>query len=91
MLISIFPMLKIGKLSNIASYIYLQLYLKIISRGQKYGGFFFSTVQNFYWLFCVGSHDIQFWVDFKLESELLKARKKKTKIYSNLRNGSNYG
>ena len=38
LLISICPMLKIGKLPNIASYIYWQFYLKIISRGQKYGG-----------------------------------------------------
>ena len=40
LLISICPMLKIGKLPIIASYIYLQFYLKITSRGQKYDGFF---------------------------------------------------
>ena len=40
LLISIFPMLKIRKLPIIASYIYLEFYLKIISGGQKYGGFF---------------------------------------------------
>ena len=43
LLISICSMLKIEKLLLLA--IYLQFYLKITSRGQKYGGFC-STVQK---------------------------------------------
>ena len=42
--ISICPMLKIEKLPIIASYIYLQFYLKITSRGQKYGGYFLAQL-----------------------------------------------
>ena len=41
---SICTMLKIGKLTIIVSYIYLQFYFKITSRGQKYGGFFFPQL-----------------------------------------------
>ena len=37
-------MLKIGRLLIIASYIYLQFYLKITSRGKKYGGYFFAQL-----------------------------------------------
>ena len=44
LLICICPMLKIGKLPIIASYIYLQFYLKITSRGQKYGGYFLAQL-----------------------------------------------
>ena len=42
--ISIFPMLKTEKLPIIASYIYLQFYLKITSTGQKYCRFFFAQL-----------------------------------------------
>ena len=41
---SICTMLKIGKLAIIFSYIYLQFYLKITSRGQKYGGYFLAQL-----------------------------------------------
>ena len=52
--------------------------------------FFCSTVQKFHWLFSVGSLDNLHWVHFKIESVLLKARRKKIKLYNSLRNGSNY-
>ena len=42
---------------------------------------FCSTVQTFHWLFCVGSLDSRHWVDFKIESVLLKARRKEIKFY----------
>ena len=48
LLISICPMLKIGKLPIIVSYIYLYFYLKITSRGQKYGGFFYFLYRFYY-------------------------------------------
>ena len=73
--ISICPMLKIEKLPQ----------------GGKYMvAFFCSTVQKFHWLFCVGNLDSWHWVDFKIESVLLKPRRKKIKFYNSLRNGSKY-
>ena len=50
LLISICPMLKVGKLHNIAaSAIHLQSYLNIALKVQNYGGFLLN------WLFYIGS------------------------------------
>ena len=83
-------MLKIEKLPIIASYIYLQFDLKITSRGQKYGGFFFAQLfKNATDCFVLEILTADR-VDFKIDSVSLKARRKKIQFYNSLRNGSNY-
>ena len=88
LLISICSMLKIGKLLLLA--IYLQFYLKIISRGQKYGGFLLNCTKLPLIVSCWKSWQSTLWVDFKMESALLKTRRKKRKLYNSLRNVGNY-
>ena len=72
LLISICPMLKIGKLAILA------ILFKNYFKGGKNMVTFYSTVQKFHWLFCVGSRH---WVDFKIESVLSNAKIKKIKFY----------
>ena len=75
-------MLKIGKLPLA---IYLQFYIKITSTGQKYGGFLidcsYKNSTDFFVLdrYLDSRHTV--WIDFKIESVLLKARRKKIKFY----------
>ena len=87
-LISIFAMLKIGKLPIIANY--MQFYLKYISRRQKYGGFLLNCTKNPTDCFVleVLTDDTASRFQNRI---LLNARRKKIKFYNSLiRNGSNY-
>ena len=82
LLLSICPMLKAGKLHSIASSAkYLESYLKITLRVQKYGGVLLNCTK-IPLIFCVGSFNTQsaLWVDFKVES-VLQSRRKKIKFY----------
>ena len=54
LLISVRPMLKVKKKKKVLlAVLYLQIYLKI-TLGCKSMVAFYSTVQKFHWLFCVG-------------------------------------
>ena len=66
------------------------MYLKITSREQKYGGFLLNCTKLALIVLFWKSWQSTLWVDFKIESVLLNAIRKKVRFYTSLRNGSNY-
>ena len=89
LLISICPMLNFGKLSIKASYI-LAILFKNYFKGAKIWWLLLNCTKTPLIVLCWKSWQSTLWVDFKLESVLLKARRKKIFFYNSLRNGSNY-
>ena len=62
----------------------MQFYLKITSRGQKYGDFLLNCTKIQLIVLCQKSWQLKMWIDSVLlwkESVLLKARRKKIKRY----------
>ena len=80
LLIPICPMLKTGKLHIWLLVLYLQIYLKITLRVQKYGGFLLNCTKIQLIVLCWKLQQSTLWLDFKVES-VLQPRRKKLKFY----------
>ena len=80
LLISICPILKVGKLHSIASSAILANLFKNYFKGAKIGGFLLNCKEIPLIVLCWKSQQSTLWVDFKVES-LLQPRTKKFKFY----------